>query len=165
MQSADLNILILSVSLLLSLAAVVFTFLSKVWSTLPALVSLLIVHFLADTSLSDYEFYFWTAAALISLGICFMLPKAVSQSRVAMGYIVGAALTGGMVGMIVSHAGLIIGAMAGAFCGAMAYSRTPSGAILQFPSSKFLHYLCAKGLPAVVNICIFGCLLVTLLHL
>ena len=85
-----------------------------------------------------------------------MLPKKITSSRLGIGYIAGAALAGTFVGLAMSHEWMIIGAVAGATLGGIAYSRTPAGRIMEFPSSKFLNYLCAKGLPAVVTMCMVG---------
>lgn len=153
--SPDLNLAACTIGLIICAAGVVATFMSRIWSALVCFVGFATVYFWGGTELSASQFFFWGAAAVMAWGICYMLPKPVALSRVGVGYIAGATLAGALVGMIVSAAGLIIGAVVGAFCGALAYSRTPSGAILEFPSSKFLHYLCAKGLPAVVDMCIF----------
>lgn len=142
------------IGLTLCVTGVALTFVPKVWSALAAFLGLGAIYFFGDAGVSSSQFYFWGAAGLIAWGIGVLLPESVAKSRAGVGYISGAALAGALVGMLISHAGMIIGAALGAFCGAMAYSRTPEGRVLEFPSSKFLHYLCAKGLPAIVSICI-----------
>lgn len=99
---------------------------------------------------------FWGIATVIVLALSFMLPRSISGSRRGLGYIAGAALAGAMVGLVISHAWMIIGGVAGAVLGSIAYSKTPAGKALGFPSSKFLNYLCAKGLPAVIAVCMAG---------
>lgn len=99
---------------------------------------------------------FWGVATVLVLILSFMLPKSISGSRRGLGYIAGAALAGALVGLVISHAWMIIGGVAGAVLGSIAYSRTPAGKALGFPSSKFLNYLCAKGLPAVIAVCMAG---------
>lgn len=142
------------VGMALCVAAVIFTFMSRRWSALLAFVGLSAIYFWGDAGLSSMQYYFWGAAALIAWGIGVLLPRPVADSRHGVGYIAGGALAGSLVGMLMSIAGMITGAVIGAFCGAFAYSRTPEGGSMIFPSSKFLHYLCAKGLPAVVTMCI-----------
>lgn len=106
---------------------------------------------------------FWGVATLIVIALAFTLPQRVSSSRRGLGYIAGAAIAGGMVGLIISHPWMVIGAIVGAVLGGIAYSKTPAGKALEFPSSKFLNYLCAKGLPAVVTMCIAGTALMWLI--
>ncbi|MDE6175135.1 MAG: hypothetical protein K2F88_06190 [Duncaniella sp.] len=106
---------------------------------------------------------FWGIATVIVVALSFMLPKSVSGSRRGLGYIAGAALAGAMVGLVISHAWMIIGGVAGALLGGIAYSKTPAGKALGFPSSKFLNYLCAKGLPAVIAVCMAGTALLWLI--
>lgn len=142
------------IGLMLCLAGVVATFFSRGWSALVGYAGLLVIYLWGDAGVSSAQAWFWGVAALIAWGICMMLPSMIARSRAGVGYITGAALAGAFVGMLISHAGMIVGAVVGAFCGALAYSRTPGGKAIEFPSSKFLHYLCAKGLPAVVAICI-----------
>ncbi len=89
--------------------------------------------------------------------------KSISGSRRGLGYIAGAALAGAMTGLVISHAWMIIGGVAGAILGGIAYSKTPAGKALGFPSSKFLNYLCAKGLPAVIAVCMAGTALLWLI--
>ena len=66
------------------------------------------------------------------------------------------ALAGMLLGMTFGYAPMIIGAFVGAVAGAVFFSRTPGGAGLKFPSSRFVQYFCAKGLPAVIVVCLFG---------
>ncbi len=99
---------------------------------------------------------FWGIATAIVTVLSFILPEKIASSRRGLGYIAGAALAGSMTGLLVSHAWLIIGAVAGALLGGIAYSKTPAGQIMGFPSYKFFNYLCAKGLPAVITMCIAG---------
>lgn len=106
---------------------------------------------------------FWGIATVIVVILSFMLPKSISGSRRGLGYIAGAALAGAMTGLVISHAWMIIGGVVGAILGGIAYSKTPAGKALGFPSSKFLNYLCAKGLPAVIAVCMAGTALLWLI--
>ena len=99
---------------------------------------------------------FWGVAAAIVMVLEYLLPKNVVESRRGVGYMAGAALAGAFVGMAISHEWMVVGAVVGTILGGIAYSRTPAGMVMEFPSSKFLNYLCAKGLPAVITMCIIG---------
>lgn len=143
-------------SLLLT-AAVVLAFRPSRWSAPTAFVGM-IMFYLAGWLLTVdvWTLVFWGAATAIVVGIDYLLPREVVDSSRGVGYIVGATLAGTLVGLLVSDHGLIIGAVVGAFLGALAYVRTPAGRDIAFPSKKFVNYLAAKGLPAVVTMCIIG---------
>ena len=100
---------------------------------------------------------FWGAAAAIATAINYMLPAAVTDSRTGQGYIAGAALAGLFVGMVMNFkSAMIVGAIAGALIGALAFSRTRSGATIAHPFRKFINYVCAKGMSAVITAVIAG---------
>ena len=143
------------VCLLLMIAGIVLTFMSNRWAVAAAYagflgIGLSVVHPTATPLI------FWGVSAAIVIALQYLLPVNISSSRRGVGYIAGATLAGTFVGLAISHEWMIVGAIAGAILGGIAYSRTPAGAVMEFPSSKFLNYLCAKGLPAVVTICIVG---------
>lgn len=99
----------------------------------------------------------WGVATGIVVAIELMLPIAVAKATNGMGYIAVGALAGTIVGMVgLNYGWMIVGAAAGSLLGCMAYSRTPSGQRLRFPSSQFIQYLCAKGLPTVVTMSMIG---------
>lgn len=154
MEPSTINPAICLLALTLCLSGVVVTFMARTWSPLPAIAGLSALYFWGGTPLPQSQYLFWCGAVAIAWGINVMLPPLVARSRAGVGYISGGALVGAIVGMLFSIAGMIMGSVAGAFCGALAYSRSAAGAAMQFPSSKFLNYLCAKGLPAVVVMCI-----------
>lgn len=159
-----LGIILISVAVISAFASLVIAYIPRGWGALVAYCGLFCLSFVPGLTVKTEALLFWGVAALITLGICSLLPDWVSRSRKGVGYIVTAAIAGTLVGMLISSAGLIIGAVTGAFCGALAFSRTPEGKTLKFPSSEFLNYLCAKGLPAVVTACIAGLILSTLYH-
>lgn len=156
------SIILISVAVISALASLVIAYIPRGWGALVAYCGLLCLSFVPGLNVRTDTLLFWGIAALIALGICSLLPDWVSKSRKGVGYIVTATIAGALVGMLIS--GLIIGAVTGAFCGALAFSRTPEGKTLKFPSSEFLNYLCAKGLPAIVTACIAGRILSTLYH-
>lgn len=158
------SIILISAAMILAIASLVIAYIPRGWGALVAYCGLWCISFVPGLTVTTQALIFWGIAALISLGICSLLPEWVSKSRKGVGYIVTATIAGTLVGMIISSAGLIIGAVTGAFCGALAFSRTPDGKTLKFPSPEFLNYLCAKGLPAIVTACIAGLILSTLYH-
>lgn len=147
--------LVITGIILLALS-VVLAFVPVRWSAPVAWCGLLLSGWGTAVEIGTGTYVFWAVAAAIVLVISYLLPSEIARSGKGNGYICGATLAGALVGLVISHAALIIGAVLGAFCGALAYSRTPAGAALGFPSPKFLNYLCAKGLPAVVTMCIVG---------
>lgn len=106
---------------------------------------------------------FWSLATLIVLGLDRLLPATVTRTSYGRGYIVIGVLAGMIVGMLLSGAGIIVGAAIGAFLGALAYSRTPAGRIIPFPSSAFMRFLAARGLPAIVTFSMIGLIMRDLL--
>lgn len=143
------------VSMILLIAGIVLTFFSNSFAALTAYAGMLGIG-LTAVHVTATPLIFWGVATVIVLVIQYLLPRNISTSRRGVGYIAGAALAGTFVGMAISHEWMIVGAVAGAILGGIAYSRTPAGNVMEFPSSKFLNYLCAKGLPAVVTMCIIG---------
>lgn len=137
-------------------AAVVLMFRPWPWAALVAYAGLWLMVWSGHIVLSPAQLVFWGVAAALVAGINFLLPAEVVASRRGVAYIAGAALAGTLVGMLASGAGMIVGSVVGAACGALAYSRTPSGRDIVFPSRPWLNYLAAKGLPAVVTCCIIG---------
>lgn len=85
-----------------------------------------------------------------------MLPQTLVKATQGMTHITVSSLAGMLLGMTFGYAPMIIGAFVGAVAGAVFFSRTPGGAGLKFPSSRFVQYFCAKGLPAVIVVCLFG---------
>lgn len=99
----------------------------------------------------------WGAIVAVVVVIDIMLPSGVTRAPNGMTYMGVGGLVGLFVGMTgFSLAWAVIGAAAGVFLGSVAYARTPGGRALDFPSSRFFQYLCAKGLPAVVTLGITG---------
>lgn len=107
---------------------------------------------------------FWGIAAGIALAINLTLPRRVALSRTGVGYIAGGAVLGTVVGYLLGMSAMVLCDVIGVCLGALAFSRTPAGRTLEFPSSKFIQYLCAKGLPAAVTLAVaaFSVILITL---
>lgn len=156
MSTTSISIaIILAIFFVLLAGAVVLAFRSNRYAVLTAYAGMLGIAYFLDLNASN-SLIFWGVATVIVLGLEYMLPKHIVDSRRGVGYIAGAALAGTFVGLVISHEWMIVGSVAGAILGGIAYSRTPAGKVMEFPSSKFLNYLCAKGLPAVITMCIIG---------
>lgn len=144
------------ISLLAIIAALAATFTARPWAPLAALCALVVLTATPANVPTLSTILFWGAAAAIAFGINKLLPPAISQSRTGLAYIAAASLAGTFVGLIISQAAMIIGAVAGAFIGALAFSRTPAGTAIRSPFGKFVNYICAKAMPAVITCCICG---------
>lgn len=144
----SLLIILITLSNILALLTLAGTFASWRFTPATAWLTLLLIWGIA----SGNTIIFWGITAAIALGINYMLPTEIAKSRVGVSYIAGGALTAAIAGTLLSTWGTVIAAALGAILGSLAYSRTPSGKVLEFPSKKFFNYLCAKGLPITVNI-------------
>lgn len=151
-----MTIFLVTLGTLLIAAAVVLTFMSVRYSPAVAFSGLVAFGFSGIAPMGPDLFIFWGIAALIAVGVNFMLPREVACSRIGMGYVAAGALVGLVVGLLLNEAAMIIGAVLGAVAGGIAFSRTPAGRAVDFPSSRFLNYICAKGLPAVITLCQCG---------
>lgn len=148
---------LLILTVILALGAIVLSFLDGSVAAVVAFAALCCTGFIPGIDPGATVFIFWGVAAAIALALRFMLPESVKRSRLGVPYISGGALAGMLVGLALSsHAAIVAGAFVGAILGGVAYARTPAGKVLEFPTSKFLNYLCAKGLPAVVTMSIAG---------
>lgn len=146
--------ILLYIALALSLGAVTACFVPWRWSAAVAIAGMALVCIAAPAFSGTGTLIFWLLTAALAVALNYMLPTGVSGSRRGLGYIAGGALAGIFTGYLISRQWMVAGAVAGAFLGATAYSFTPTGRWLRFPSSGFIQYLCAKGLPAVVTLCI-----------
>lgn len=99
----------------------------------------------------------WGIIVAVVVVIDLLLPPAVARATNGMAHMGVGGLVGLFVGMTgFSLAWAVTGAATGVVLGALAYTRTPGGRSLGFPSSRFFQYLCAKGLPAVVTLGLIG---------
>lgn len=99
---------------------------------------------------------YWGIMVMLVIITLSMLPQPLVKATQGMTHITVSSLAGMLLGMTFGYAPMIIGAFVGAVAGAVFFSRTPGGAGLKFPSSRFVQYFCAKGLPAVIVVCLFG---------
>lgn len=135
-----------------ALAAIVTAFIPWRWSVVLGAAALVIEFFALNGMMETTALIFWLIAALMVAGLSFMLPRAVSASRQGVGYVAGGTLAGIAVGYLIAPWWMVLGAIIGTVLGAVAYSMTPAGRHLEFPSGRFVQYLCAKGFPAVVTL-------------
>lgn len=149
---------------ILAATAVVFCFVPRGWAAVAAYLSMVCFHLAGVVDVASSQLWFWGAAALIVLGLSVLLPYPVVTSRKGVPYVVVAAIAGLAVGLLISPNMAVLGGVAGAFCGALAYSRTPAGRFLDFPSRKFVNYLCAKALPPVITLSILAVTLILMLN-
>lgn len=99
---------------------------------------------------------YWGAMVVVVLIITSMQQRTLVKATQGMVHICLGALTGMALGAVGGYALMVVGAAVGATLGAVVFARTPGGSGLDFPSQRFLQYLCAKGLPAVISVSIIG---------
>lgn len=151
-----MTLTLLIIAALLLAAAIAMTFLPSRWSAPVAWAGMVLTILSGHIMLSTSQIVFWGIAAAIVLALNFLLPPDISRSRVGINYIAAGTIIGTLLGILASGPAMIVGSLIGAAAGAIAYSRTPRGRNLGFPSRPFFNYLAAKGLPAVITICIIG---------
>ena len=61
-----------------------------------------------------------------------------------------------MTGLVISHAWMIIGGVAGAILGGIAYSKTPAEKALRISIFQIFELSLCQGLPAVIAVCMAG---------
>nr|MBD5376751.1 hypothetical protein [Bacteroides sp.] len=135
-----------------AIAAAVLTFFSWRWSAGVAAAGYLAAYLGATFRPELFTLLFWLATAVLVMVLNITLPRHIATSRTGLGYIAGGSLTGLFAGYLIAPSWIVLGAVIGTVLGAIAYSFTPAGRQLEFPSGKFVQYLCAKGLPAVVTL-------------
>lgn len=149
-------LLVLGIVYMIS-AAVCLLFYRRIAAALPAYVALALLHASTYIYLPVKTFVFWGIATLIVAGIHRLLPQGEPAGRKSGNVYVGvAAVAGCLLGMLVGARVMVLGVVLGAFVGQMAYSRTPEGRWLKFPTSTFIQYFCAKSLPAIVAVSMLG---------
>lgn len=147
------DIILMIVAGIVAIIGLGATLMSRPWASLVAFGALCVLFLQPVSAVSVGTLLFWGIASLIATAICVLLPGDVQRSRMGVAYLLVGTVAGAFVGLIISTAGMIVGAVLGAVCAAVAYSRTPAGRTIDFPSAKFFNYLCAKGLPIVVTVC------------
>lgn len=95
---------------------------------------------------------FWGVAAVIVLGLSMLNSGNPMLTRLPLAYATAGTAVGAVLGLCFSHtaAAVTAGSALGAFLGSLAFTRTPSGAVLRKARHAYIDYLCGAGLPAVV---------------
>ncbi len=140
------------ITLILSLAAVVATFVPRLPAVAASYAALVCAHLAGAVYVDTTVLVYWGVATAIVLGLRMLQPKALVEAGHGQGYVALATIVGVVLGYLCSPtaAAVILGGAIAAFLGATAYMRTPAGPGFGISSRHFIEYLCAKGLPCVV---------------
>lgn len=153
----------LIIALLFFAAAITFCFIPRGFSALLAFAGMVFADVSGYAEVDSSQLWFWGAAAAIVLAIAVLLPVPVATSRRGVAYVVVGTIAGLMVGMLISANVMVLGGVLGAVGGAVAYASTPAGRSLEFPSRRFVNYLCAKALPPVITLAIISVTVILLM--
>lgn len=111
----------------------------------------------------------WLCMTIIVVTATMMQPAALLSQNRGMGYILGGALTGMVVGLLgfsfsnnisLLYGTMIVATIVGAFVGFLMYTNTPGGKKLSIHSGLFFRYLVAKGFPVAISVMMMGVALV-----
>lgn len=124
-------------------------------AAVPAFAGLALMHWSYTIDVKTMTFIFWGIATLITVGLFYLLPKGEPDGHQSSNlYVEFTAMAGGMLGILLAPRIMVLGVILGAAMGQLAYSRTPAGNWMLFPSTQFWRYFAAKCLPAIVAISI-----------
>ena len=124
-------------------------------AAVPAFAGLALMHWRYAIDVQPLTFVFWGIATLITVGLFYLSPKGEPDGHRSSNLYVGlTAMAGGMLGILLAPRIMVLGVILGAAMGQLAYSRTPAGKWMLFPSTQFWRYFAAKGLPAIVAVSI-----------
>ena len=156
------HIIFLIAGIVCLLAALALVLWPRWVASVPAFVGLWFMHWSYYIAVPKKTFIFWGIATMITAGLFYLSPKGEPDGHRSSNLYVGlTALAGGLLGIILQHpAFMVLGTIIGAFVGQLAYSRTPDGKWMLFPSTQFWRYFAAKCLPAIVAIAIV-CIAIT----
>lgn len=147
----------LIIGLLCMATAILLLFKPKFPAAVVGYIGLLSLHASTYIYLTTNALIFWGIATVIVGILHAMLPKGEpANSRASNIYIAWAGLAGTVLGLAIHANVMVIGSIIGTFVGLLAYTRTPKGAWLKFPTFTFIQYFCAKGLSAIVALAIMG---------
>lgn len=140
------------ITFILAALGIVCMFVPRLPAVVASFAALVCAHLAGAVYVDAKILIFWGVAAALVLGLHVLQPKALIETRSGHAYVALGALAGVALGYAVSStaASIIIGGAVAAFLGAVAYMRTPAAPGFPVNSGRFVEYLCAKGLPAVV---------------
>jgi hypothetical protein len=154
-----LAIILLVLGVVCLTGAVVLTVRPWRWTiaAVAAFAGLCLLHWSKYIYLPLKTFIFWGIATLIVVGITRLSPKGEPDGKNTSNLYIGvSALAGCLLGILVSARIMILGVVLGAIIGQIAYSRTPDGKWMKFPTSTFIKYFCAKSLQVIVTVSMIG---------
>ena len=126
-------------------------------AALPAYVGLWLLHLSKYTMFPRWTFIFYGIATAMVVGLKYLSPKGEPDGRNTGNLYIGlGAMMGCLLGMLIDARFMLLGTALGAVMGELAYSRTPAGKWLMLSKSNFMHYLCARALPAIVAVAMIG---------
>lgn len=150
-----LHIILLVAGILCLIAALALVLWPRWVAAVPAFIGLVLLHLSYYIAVPMLTFAFWGLATLITMGLFYLSPSGEPDGHSSSNLYVGfTAMAGGMLGILLAPRIMVLGVILGAAMGQLAYSRTPAGKWMLFPSSQFLRYFAAKCLPAIVAISI-----------
>lgn len=124
-------------------------------AAVPAFAGMALLHWSYTIDVKTMTFIFWGIATLITVGLFYLQPSGEPDGHSSSNLYVGlTAMAGGMLGILLAPRVMVLGVILGAAMGQLAYSRTPAGKWMLFPSTQFWRYFAAKCLPAIVAISI-----------
>lgn len=139
------------------LAALVLVIKPWTVAAIPAYAGLWLLHLSKYTMFPKWTFIFYGVATLMVVGLKYISPKGEPDGRTTGNLYIGlGAMMGCLLGMLIDARFMLLGTLVGAVMGEVAFSRTPHGKWLMLSKSNFIHYLCARGLPAVVAVAMIG---------
>lgn len=122
-----------------------------------AYAALCLLHWSTSIYLPTRTFVFWGIATALCLGLHYMLPKGEPDGHNTGNCYTGiAAIAGCLLGILVDARVMVLGVVIGTTVGLLAFSKTPHGKWLKFPSVTFIKYFGAKALPAIVTTAMVG---------
>ena len=139
------------------LAALVLVIKPWIVAAIPAYAGLWLLHLSVYTTFPKWVFIFYGIATAMVVGLKFISPKGEPDGRNTGNLYLGlGAMMGCLLGMLIDARFMLLGTILGAVMGQVAFSRTPHGKWLMLSKSNFIHYLCARGLPAIVAVAMIG---------
>lgn len=148
-----------TILLIAGVACLVVAVLLVLWprwvAAVPAYAGLALMHWSYYIAVPKLTFIFWGIATAITVGLFYLQPSGEPDGNRSSNLYVGfTAMAGGMLGILLAPRIMVLGVILGAAMGQLAYSRTPAGKWMLFPSTQFWRYFAAKCLPAIVAISI-----------
>ena len=148
-----------TILLIAGIACLVAALLLVLWprwvAAVPAFAGLALMHWSYVIDVKTMTFIFWGIATLITAGLFYLQPSGEPDGNRSSNLYVGfTAMAGGMLGILLAPRIMVLGVILGAAMGQLAYSRTPAGKWMLFPSTQFWRYFAAKCLPAIVAVSI-----------